>query len=140
MTEDRALAALARRAGIAVEWTDAFGESRQVAPPTLRAMLSALGWPAATPDEVRHSRKRFAEESSTSARASLITAEAGAPVVLGLARGGAARLTHEDGRVVSVDLADRGGGRWEFAAPVDWGYWQLAVGDEAVTIAVAPPR
>jgi 4-alpha-glucanotransferase len=140
MTDDRALAALARRAGIAVEWTDAFGKRRQVAPPTLRAMLRALGLAAATPREVSDSRKRLAEESSASTRMSLVTAEAGAPIVLGLARGGPARLTHEDGRVVAAELADRGEGRWELIAPRDWGYWQLSVGREDVTIAVAPAR
>jgi hypothetical protein len=49
---DEAVHDLARRAGIAVDWTNAAGEPQRVAPDVLRRMLEALKLPCDTPGEL----------------------------------------------------------------------------------------
>jgi 4-alpha-glucanotransferase len=49
------LIALARKAGLAPVWTDAFGKKQTVSPDTLRAVLTALGYRAETPARVADS-------------------------------------------------------------------------------------
>ena len=52
---DRALAALARHAGLSPIWEDAHGQKRIVAPETLRTVLEALGYAAASPAQISES-------------------------------------------------------------------------------------
>ena len=52
---DRALAVLARRAGLSPVWEDAHGKKRTVAPDTLRTVLAALGYAAASPSQIAES-------------------------------------------------------------------------------------
>lgn len=60
MSDD--LRALARAAGLLTEWRDYRGEPRQAAPDTLRAVLTALELPCATPAQVADSFGRVARE------------------------------------------------------------------------------
>jgi 4-alpha-glucanotransferase len=70
---DEAVLDLARRAGIAVDWTDAAGEPRRVAPAVLRRILDALELPCDTRAQLATSRDRFAATDDT--LPPLITAE-----------------------------------------------------------------
>ncbi|MGH7156050.1 MAG: hypothetical protein ACREF3_19150, partial [Acetobacteraceae bacterium] len=56
-----ALRALARRAGIAVEWRNCAGEPRDVADHVLYALLEALGYPCRTDDDLAESQRRLAQ-------------------------------------------------------------------------------
>jgi 4-alpha-glucanotransferase len=77
---DAALRALAQAAGLLVEWHDYRGELRQVAPDTLRAVLTALGLPCSTPAQIAGSLSTVAHE-----RAAPGPAAAPAPAVGDLA-------------------------------------------------------
>ena len=59
MTADRRLSRLARLAGIALAYRDAWGKRRRVSPDTLRAILAAMGLAAATPRDVAESIARL---------------------------------------------------------------------------------
>lgn len=52
---DRALAVLARHAGLSPVWEDAHGKKRVVAPDTLRTVLEALGYATASPSQIAES-------------------------------------------------------------------------------------
>jgi 4-alpha-glucanotransferase len=77
---DRALAALARKAGLSPVWTDAHGERRVVSPDTLRHALNALGYTADSVagiseslHEIEHAAAARSEETAgTRARARAI--------------------------------------------------------------------
>ena len=90
------LTRLAEAAGISPRWKDFHGEWHDVAPETLRAVLSALGLPAATDAEVEDSLAGFTGAAST--LPPLMTAQVGEPISLPTAPG-RYRLTLEDGTV-----------------------------------------
>ena len=71
------LGTLAQAAGIAPNWRDVHGVWHEVAPDTLRAVLAALGLPAATPAQMAESHATLAEHGRTPAP--LVTATAGQP-------------------------------------------------------------
>ncbi len=61
------LSALAREAGLAERWTDAHGAAKRVSPDTLRAVLSAIGYPADSEAQIRDSRARVKEDNGSAA-------------------------------------------------------------------------
>ncbi|MGN6388329.1 MAG: 4-alpha-glucanotransferase [Burkholderiaceae bacterium] len=137
---DDALFALAHEAGLLRDWTDANGRPQQVSPESLRAVLAALGLPCGGDAECADSRARLAEQ--TAHAPSLVTAEVDAPIAL-------PPLPMHAGRPYRIEL--EGGGRMDGRLPggdgpiglppIDRpGYHALHVGDDTITLAVAPPR
>jgi 4-alpha-glucanotransferase len=114
------LRAQARIAGIEVDWTDAHGAPRQVAPDVLVRVLDALG-PLASAE-----------------KRPLVTADEGQPFILP-GEPGRYRITHEDGSVLDgvADSHEHGQVRIGGTVP---GYHRLQIGAREVTLAVAPPR
>ncbi|TFV96570.1 4-alpha-glucanotransferase, partial [Oxalobacteraceae bacterium OM1] len=108
---DRHILDLARAAGLAPEWTDAFGKPQQVKPDGLRAILEALGFPCGSEEQARDSQARLAQQESDMVPP-LITAEVGQPVALGALRtlaGQSYRIELEDGGQLDGRIADDAG-------------------------------
>ncbi len=126
-----ALLALAEAAGVAPRWRDVHGEWHDVAPDTLRAVLSALDLPAGGAGEIADSQAQLAGRELT--LPPLVTAVVGAPVRLPV--GGRWQLTFEDG-------SQRDGMVEDGALPAldRPGYHRLDVAGQATTLAVAPAR
>jgi 4-alpha-glucanotransferase len=134
---DAALRDLASRAGILVDWNDAAGEPKTVAPETLRKILTALDLPCRTEGDLVESRRRLRRQAAD--LPALIVAEAGKPVPLGGPVRGVAKLVSENGKARDIKPCARGG-RWELP-PIDTlGYHRLRIGRRETVIAVAPPR
>lgn len=121
-----ALERLARRAGIAVAWRDADGQARRVPPDTLRAILAALGYPAASASDIAQSRARL-EEQTGDPPLQVVAQGAAFP-----ARGHRLRLIAEDGTrhtlTVHAGMAK---------ADLPPGYYAIGGGKR---IAITPPR
>ncbi len=107
------LHALARGAGLLVDWRDAAGRPQRVSDDTLVAVLAALGLPASTQPQIAESRQRVREDEHEAAQ-SLVTADAGHPV----------RLP----------------GRSGFSYFEEPGYYTVETDGGALTVAVAPAR
>lgn len=124
---------LAEEAGLHRDWQDATGRPERVADETLRNVLSALGFPAGSEDEIEDSRRRLRELGE--AIPSLITADVGEPVRLppALASSGRATLRLENGGSRDLDLADQ-------LRIDEAGYHVLEAGERQITLAVAPRR
>lgn len=123
---------LAAAAGIARLWTDADGAEQQVSDESLRAILSALGLPAEGPTEIMESWRRLMERAVRTPRMLTVDCHMPFPLPDGF---GEAILLNEAGAVVERDAQRIG--RKGIAKP---GYYRLAAGDAACTIAVAPQR
>jgi 4-alpha-glucanotransferase len=140
---DEALRELARRVGVAVDWTNAAGERQRVAPDVLRRLLEALGLPSGTPVELSESRDRLAAAAQSGNPPPLVTADAGKPIMLkrstDRARAGA-QLILENGTEWDVSLAQRRDGQFVMPAVAQPGYHTIHVGDQSVALAVAPAR
>jgi 4-alpha-glucanotransferase len=133
---DDALAALAEAAGVAPAWQDVFGETHQVAPATLRAVLAALELPAHTHSDIAESHERLA--GARRALPPLVTASVGQPVALP-APPGRYELLHEDGRRFD-GMAQASGEGAVIPAILEPGYHRLILGDSETLLAVAPAR
>lgn len=143
---DHAVIDLAREAGIAHEWIDATGQTRQVGIDSLRSILKALGVSSGTPPIGGESGQRMHRSHGRADVPPLVTMQAGARLVLpkGTIDEGAARevdgeLVDEDGGVRSLRLAVRKQG---VVGPVidRVGYHRLRFADRELTLAVAPMR
>lgn len=97
MTHDTATEALARAAGVLIDWEDADGIARRVSPESLRAVLSGLGLPSASVAQCRESMAHARMAAAETCR----VIDAGAAVE-GLS--GHARLHLEDGSARDIDL------------------------------------
>lgn len=142
MNEEQILK-LARAAGLAQEWTNAFGQPMKVAPEALRRILDALGFPCGNDDECRHSHARLAALEGDDGLPVLATGVAGSPLHLPAARryaGQSYRIEREDGGHLDGRMpADVSHGI--DLPPLDsYGYHRLLVGDAVTTLAIAPPR
>ncbi len=122
---DAALAALAESAGVMVRWHDVHGREHRVAPPTLRAVLAAIGLPADSDAAVAQSRRQLAATARHLPR--LLTLDAGVDHPLG--RSWRAEL--ESGEHLE--------GKDTLSIPVP-GYHRLEVDGDSIAVAVAPPR
>jgi len=129
---DPELSALAAEAGLHEHWEDVEGRTQQVAPETLRAVLSAMDLPAADATQARESRAALRRRQAQAAQ-DFIILQAGDRLDLEALGARRARLRYEDGRSVEVDLATPT--RIEAL-----GYHELHVGDRAVRLAVTPPK
>jgi 4-alpha-glucanotransferase len=111
LMSDKALIALARKAGLDVEWLNYAGEPHTVPPDTLRVVLKALGLPADSQGQIAESNARLDEQQQ--GIPPLVTAWAGETFLAG--------------------------GR-SFVAPETPGYHHIEIDDAEVTLAVAPHR
>jgi 4-alpha-glucanotransferase len=134
---DAALCDLAAQAGILVDWTDAAGAPKTVAPETLRQMLTALGLPCRTAGDLTESRRRLARQAA--GLPALIVADAGKPIPLGVGVRGVAKLELENGKTRDIKPRARGG-QWELPPIAATGFHRLRIGRRQTMIAVAPPR
>jgi 4-alpha-glucanotransferase len=135
---DAAVRELARRAGIAVQWTDYAGKRRRVPLDTLRRILAALGLPCATEDDLSQSQRRL----DAAPPPPLITATVGQAIDLPLEKPAAPshlHIVYEDGSgaELAVCRTRRGVGLPGIQAI---GYHTVEIGPRRVTLAVAPAR
>jgi 4-alpha-glucanotransferase len=138
---DTALLALADAAGLIIDWRDAHGRSHSVSPDALRAVLTALGWPCATPRDVADSIARLQQAESVSRAPLLHTADAGRPVPLRwLHVEQPFTLRQEDGAVVAGSARYDARGIVSLPTIETPGYHLLRIGEAELTLAVAPDR
>lgn len=136
---DDRLAQLADRAGVDVHWRDALDKPQTTSPDTLRAVLRALGLPADTEGDIEDSLRRVEDERSGRSLPRLVTADVGSRLSLpGAGRGRAWKLADASGATVSE--GEWAAGEAGLDMPAEPGYYTLSIGDDEVTVAVAPPR
>jgi 4-alpha-glucanotransferase len=125
------LGRLAQAAGLALDYTDAFGKPKTVQPDTLRAVLAALDLPAASDAEIAESLSRLQPVqgaavpkllTTTVGVAAHVTPNADYRLVLEDGAAAAGR-TAEDGALPAIDVA---------------GYHRLELDGGVHTLAVAP--
>ena len=133
---DASLSTLAQAAGIATSWTDVFGQSHSVAPPTLRAVLAALGFEADREDGIHDGLDRLT--GNRDAVPPLLTAWQGELVTLPSGTG-RYQLILEDGRSVEGHAENVAEGCC-IPGISEPGYHQLHLDGATTTIAVAPRR
>ena len=122
---------LADSAGLALRWKDVHGEWHDVGDDTLRQVLAALGLPAASDADVADSLQSL---RSPGRLPPLVTGEVGGALQLPGAAG-AFRFTLEGGGTAE-GIADGGA----IPLPAEPGYHRLSIGDEVLTVAVAPAQ
>ncbi|KAB7768607.1 4-alpha-glucanotransferase [Xanthomonas maliensis] len=130
----RELHALAAAAGVLVDWVDASDQPRQVAVPSLLAVLAALELPAATPAQCADSLRRC--QAQAAAAVPLLTVQVGEVVPLPLAANVRGRWLDEAGHGEDAQVDAQG----RLRAPQRFGYWTLQVDGTRQQVAVAPPR
>lgn len=135
---DVALKALARRAGIALDWRDYANKRHAVSIDTVRRILSALGFACDTKEAIADSAHRL----GSGAPPPLITATVDAAIDLPIAPDGPtgpARVIAEDGTLIQArfESTPHGARLCGLEKP---GYHVLEFDDERVALAVAPSR
>jgi len=138
---DDALRALAREAGVAVEWENSAGAPRVVAPEVLRKVLQALGYPCDNTGEISESRHRLAAPDGFDVLPPLVTAIAGRPARLTLSTEAPrrARLLPESGTARDLVPRETHNGL-ELPAIAEPGYHRLLIGEREIVLAVAPDQ
>ena len=129
---------LAYAAGVQVHWRDVNGIDQSVHDDSLRAVLAAIGFPAASGQQIQASREALRHESENTSPP-LITTDLGMPTpVSGPA--GPYQITLESGGVLSghAELGDDG--RAQLPAVHESGYHRLEYNNASTTLAVAPLR
>lgn len=135
---DAQLEILASRAGLAVDWIDANGRPQKVAPSVLRAVLTGLGHPAGSAQEIDASLLELQQAQQTLHLPPLITADVG--VGLNLAHFFAphtpCEVHLEDGSRLHLKLDA------EAILPglIPVGYQHVDIDGQSFTLAVAPLR
>lgn len=135
---DTALHDLARAAGIEINWRNINGYDSIVPDDSLRTVLGALGFSAASFSQIRESQELLREEANDSAWP-LITADINQPVsVAGVP--GRFRITLESGFIVEGMAMQGPNGALSLPVLNEPGYHRLELNDGITTIAVAPRR
>ncbi|MBL0845568.1 4-alpha-glucanotransferase [Pseudomonas mediterranea] len=135
---DAQLEILAGRAGLAVDWIDANGRAQKVSPAVLRSVLTGLGHPAGSAQEIDASLLQLQEEQQNHRLPPLITADVGASIDLSRYFEGSVpcEIQLEDGATLNLKLdADA-----KLPGMVPVGYQQVRIEDQHFTLAVAPAR
>ncbi|WP_095053725.1 4-alpha-glucanotransferase [Pseudomonas sp. Irchel s3b2] len=129
---------LASRAGLAVDWIDANGRPQKVTPAVLRSVLSGLGHPASTAQEIDASLLQLQEVQQTRHLPPLLTCDVG--VGLDLAHyfepHTPCEIHLEDGSRINLKLDDNA----VLPGLVPVGYQHVSIDDQSFTLAVAPQR
>jgi 4-alpha-glucanotransferase len=134
---DDAIRSIARRAGIAVDWTDAAGRAQHVSPPVLAALLKALGLPCGSAGDRAESKRQLALQQ---AERPMLTTTVGMSTPLpGPEHPGPAEITLEDGTVAPVKLKAVDGVVLVPAIRIP-GYHRLRYADRELGLAVTPKR
>jgi 4-alpha-glucanotransferase len=135
---DAQLEILASRAGLAVDWIDANGRPQKVAPAALRSVLTGLGHPAGTTQEIDASLLQLQEVQLTRHLPPMLTADVG--VGIDLARyfepQTPCEIHLEDGSRLSLKLDAKS----VLPGLVPVGYQHVSIDGQQFTLAVAPPR
>lgn len=130
---------LARAAGVAVRWRDAYGERQTVMPDALRHVLAAMALPAGSAAQLRDSlaRLRLAQRACPP----LVTADQGAPILIPgvFPQQAGFHIALADGRGLSGTASAHADGVL-LPAVTEAGYHKLRIGEREITLAVAPPR
>jgi 4-alpha-glucanotransferase len=137
VNDDKNLLALSEAARIATSYRDVFGQIHPIAPPTLRAVLKAIGIAAQSESDVRDSLHALRHPAERENIPPLLTVDVGAPIRLPVASS-AYEITREDGVLQSGSAEDDGGVAVIPGIPLA-GYHRLDIGGITTTIAVAPP-
>lgn len=129
---------LASLAGLAVDWIDANGRPQKVTPAVLRSVLSGLGHPANTAQEIDASLLQLQEVQQTRHLPPLLTCDVG--VGLDLAHyfepQTPCEIHLEDGSRINLKLDDNA----MLPGLVPVGYQHVSIDDQSFTLAVAPQR
>jgi len=135
---DQRLAALAHAAGLAVDWTDADGRPQRVTPEVLRRVLDGLGLAADSEAQIKESLAKLNEDDPRKHLPPMLTVDAEQPLDLSrhFPPDTPFQLGLADGGEISGQLD--GTGRLPGFSCV--GYQQLRIGDQQLTLAVAPPH
>jgi 4-alpha-glucanotransferase len=139
--DDAALRELASRAGVSNDWIDANGKSQRVAIGSLRAILTALGFPCGTDDDCNASRARLTGADRSPSTPPLVTGTVGKPIPLtgDVDRPSTSEIVYEDGDRADVRL-QAADGRLIVPSIDRPGYHRLGFGEHELTLAVAPQR
>ncbi|MHC8314262.1 4-alpha-glucanotransferase [Pseudomonas sp. LB3P31] len=135
---DAQLEILASRAGLAVDWIDANGRPRKVAAAVLRNVLSGLGHPAGTAQEIDASLLQLQEVQQTRHLPPLLTADVGVGVDLAhyFEPETPCEIHLEDGSRLSLKLDSNS----VLPGLVPVGYQHVSIDGQQFTLAVAPAR
>jgi 4-alpha-glucanotransferase len=134
---------LAVRAGFEIRWDDAHGETRQVPAGTLAALLERIGLPCRTANDAKHSLATLDAELSGRRLPPLMTAECERAIGLPAAAvksGSRYRIELESGELIDGRFTAPKGEAALLAPISEPGYHMLAINDQHVRLAVAPPR
>ncbi|EJM66400.1 4-alpha-glucanotransferase [Pseudomonas sp. GM55] len=135
---DAQLEILASRAGLAVDWIDANGRPQKVAPSVLRNVLTGLGHPAGSAQEIDASLLELQAVQQTHRLPPLMTADEGGG--LDLARyfepQTPCEIHLEDGSRLNLKLDAKS----VLPGLVPVGYQQVSIDGQTFTLAVAPAR
>jgi len=134
---DDAIRSLARRAGIAVDWTDVAGQVHHVSPAVLSALLKALGLPCGSAGDRTESKRQLTLQQAE--RPMLTTTVGSATPLPGPEHPGPAEITLEDGTVAPVKLKAVDSVVLVPAIRIP-GYHRLRYADRELGLAVAPKR
>lgn len=137
---DRDLLALAEAAGIATRWTDVAGLAHEVAPPTLEALLGALGFATGSTRAMREAEAALRADAA--ALPPLLTLRCGPDGVAipGAAPGARYSIAFEHGGRGEGRLEAGWGGEARLPAVHEPGYHLLALDQGEVRLAAAPAR
>ena len=135
---DAQLEILAGRAGLAVDWIDANGRPQKVAPSVLRAVLTGLGHPASTAQEIDASLLQLQAVQQTRHLPPLLTCDVG--VGLDLAHyfepETPCEVHLEDGSRLNLKLDAQA----VLPGLIPVGYQHVSIDGQSFTLAVAPER
>lgn len=133
---DAQLEILASRAGLAVDWIDANGRPQKVAPAALRAILTGLGHPAGSTQEIDASLQELQQNQQNKRLPPLMTVDVGTGLDLALhfAPETPCEIHLEDGAILHLRLDD------EAVLPglIPIGYQDVRIAGQRFTLAVAP--
>ncbi|EJL04324.1 MULTISPECIES: 4-alpha-glucanotransferase [Pseudomonas] len=135
---DAQLEILAGRAGLAVDWIDANGRAQKVSPAVLRSVLTGLGHPAGSAQEIDASLLQLQQDQQNHQLPPLITVDVGASLDLSRYFDAATpcEIRLEDGATLNLKLDAEA--RLPGMVPV--GYQHVSIQDQHFTLAVAPAR
>ncbi|CAN7521546.1 4-alpha-glucanotransferase [Pseudomonas sp. LjRoot277] len=135
---DAQLEILASRAGLAVDWIDANGRPQKVAPSVLRNVLTGLGHPAGSAQEIDASLQELQQVQQTRHLPPLLTADFGVGLSLGhyFEPETPCEIHLEDGSRLNLKLDA------EAILPglIPVGYQHVSIDGQQFTLAVAPTR
>ena len=134
---DSPLSELAELAGLVEHWQDVHGQEHQVPSSTLRFLLDMMDLPCGSPSQIKESRRRL-ECESPGGDDQMILVDAAAPAIFRYCGPLGYTLTLENGEQhrgtatqIAPDMAS--------IAPIAVaGYHKLAIGDNQLSLAVAP--